>query len=234
MPIIALSYKHSWYTDVIRERHDSSEYAAKKPQARRKKQKLKLDQIMRVLFKLSKKVTLNMINRLFNENFVSDEVDISYENSEFIQDDYGRLTGDLFIKISTNRRVCRYHIEFQTLNDTSMIIRMFRYGFEKAIELAGSIDVDQTITLEFPRQLVIFLEENEKIKDYLSVKLRLPDGETIPYKVPVMKYWNYTAEDLRQQKMYALLPLQVFKSRKIIQAIYKSQKTLGIIKPPEV
>jgi len=230
MAVAAPIYKLSWYNGIIREKNNS-DYEAKRKTAKaansvqKKGHKLKLDQIMRVLFRLSKQTTLNMINRLFDEGFTSEEVEVHYGNSEFIQDNYDRIMGDLFIALRKSKQVFRYHIEFQTLNDSSMVIRMFRYGFEKAIELAGSKDADQSIILEFPRQLVIFLEENKKIQDPLTMMLRLPNGEVIPYTVPVMKYWKYTAEELREQKMYSLLPLQAFKLRKQIEAIYKSRKT---------
>ena len=68
--------------------------------------------------------------------------------------------------------------------------------------------------------VVRFLEENKNIKNELYFRLRLPDEQEIKFKVPVMKYWEYCAEDLKDKKMYALLPLQVFKSRKSIKAIY--------------
>lgn len=101
-------YSYSWYHEVIREKKTRA-YVTKR-------YKIKLDQIMRVLFKLSRKVTLNMMNQLFGENFDSEQVDIHYENSEFIQDDYERITGDLFITIKhkMDGRTYRYHIEFQT------------------------------------------------------------------------------------------------------------------------
>ncbi len=186
-------------------------------------EKLKLDQIMRLLFKLSKKVTINLLNALFDENYKSDEVTIEYGNGEFIDDDYNRIKGDMFINVYKEDYVNRYHIEFQTLNDTSMVIRMFKYGFEKAMETMD-ITSKEEIKLEFPKQLVIFLEENENISDHLSMILVMPDGQEIKYKVPVMQYWKYTPADLEKQKMYALLPLQVFKSRKKINSIYESSR----------
>ena len=103
----------------------------------------------------------------------------------------------MYVTIQKKRHVYRYHIEFQTLNDLSMAIRMFRYGFEKAEEVSNVGSQDE-IRLEFPRQLVIFLEENENIKDQLAFILGLPDGQDIRYTVPVMKYWRYTAEDLKR------------------------------------
>jgi len=183
------------------------------------KEKIKLDQMMKVLFKLSKKVMVNLLNGLFNEDYDYNKVSLEYSNSEFIDDDFGRLYGDVFITIRTDNKSFSYHIEFQTLNDNSMAIRMFRYGFEKAVEQCGD-DINTETILYYPKQLVIFLEENKNIRDELYFKLKLPDEQEIKFKVPVMKYWEYGAEDLKNKKMYALLPLQVFKSRKSIKSIY--------------
>lgn len=185
------------------------------------KEKIKLDQIMKVLFKLSKKVMINLLNGLFDENYDYRKVSIEYSNSEFVDDDFERLFGDMFITVRANESTFSYHIEFQTLNDNSMAIRMFRYGFEKAVERAG-YEENEEITLFYPKQLVIFLEENKNIKDEIYFKLRLPYEQEIRFSVPVMKYWKYSAEDLKDKKMYALLPLQVFKSRKKIKSIYDS------------
>jgi len=68
------------------------------------------------------------------------------------------------------------------------------------------------------------LEENENISDRLYMTLVLPDGQKLRSTVPVMQYWKYTPLDLESQKMYALLPLQVFKFRKKIMSIYESNR----------
>ncbi len=147
-------------------------------------EKIKLDQMMKVLFKLSKKVMVNLLNALFNEDYDCNEVSIEYSNSEFVDDDFDRICGDIFITVRTKNKSFSYHIEFQTLNDNSMAIRMFRYGFEKAVEKAGDENNEETI-LYYPKQLVIFLEENRNIKDELYFKLRLPDDQEIRFSVPV-------------------------------------------------
>jgi len=187
-----------------------------------KREKIKLDQMMKVLFKLSKKVMVNLLNALFDEDYDYKKVSIEYSNTEFVDDEFERLYGDIFITVRTENKSFSYHIEFQTLNDNSMAIRMFRYGFEKAVERAGD-ENNEEITLYYPKQLVIFLEENKNVKDELYFKLRLPDGQEIRFSVPVLKYWKYSAEDLMNKKMYALLPLQVFKSRKKIKTIYDNE-----------
>jgi hypothetical protein len=181
-------------------------------------EKIKLDQIMKVLFNLSNKVIIDLMNALFNENFKYDEVEIEHSNSGFIKDDYERIIGDMFITIRENEHIYRYHIEFQTLNDQSMVIRMFRYGFEKAVETADN-SIKDDIKLEFPKQLVIFLEENENIKDSLSFEMELPDKNSVKYTVPD---WKYSAQDLKDKRMYALLPY------KILHRIYKRMYALAI------
>jgi hypothetical protein len=190
---------------------------------RKQQEIIKLDQILKLLFRMSKKVTIDLLNGLFEEEFSSDEVSVEYGNSEFIKDDLDRIIGDVFINIHKGTYLYHYHIEFQTTNDNSMVIRMFQYGFEKALELNNAAGQEE-IRLDFPKQLVIFIEENENIADELSLVVVLPDGKEVRYKIPTMKYWQYSAEDLKNKKLYALLPLQVFKLRKRIAAIYNSNR----------
>ncbi len=77
----------------------------------------------------------------------------------------------------------------------------------------------------FPKQIVIFLEENNAIGDELSFRIRLPGGTEVMYTVPVLKLWTLTPRDLQEQKLFALLPLQVFRSRKRMRLIAKSRRT---------
>ncbi|XID93437.1 hypothetical protein ACF3MZ_02570 [Paenibacillaceae bacterium WGS1546] len=194
------------------------------------REKLKLDQMMRVLFRLSKRLTVQLINGLFGERFANEEVkSIHYGNAEFITDGYDRIVGDLFLKLVTARGTFHYHVEFQTLNDQSMVIRMFRYGFEKAVELASGTEDSRgrkgMPLIAFPRQIVIFLEENEAVGDELSFRLLLPDGLETVYTVPVLRYWTLSPQDLQERRLFALLPLQVFRSRKNMRRIAASRRT---------
>jgi hypothetical protein len=59
----------------------------------KKRESIKLDQIMKVLFKLSKNIMIDLMNGLFDEDFISNEVTIEYGNSEFIRDNFDRIVG---------------------------------------------------------------------------------------------------------------------------------------------
>src|SRR5690606_3549335 len=158
-----------------------------------------------------------------------DVIAIHYSNAEMISDDLSRFVGDLHVKLETVLGAYRYHVEFQTLNDQSMAIRMFRYGLEMALEVAAAEDTQESSSsvnrlplIAFPRQVVLFLEENEAIGESVAFRLRLPDGQEIAYEVPAVRYWQWSPQDLRNKRMYALLPLQVFKARKRIRSISDS------------
>lgn len=187
-------------------------------------ERVKLDEILKSLFSVSGKVLINMLNSLFKENYAVETTAVSFASNEFVDDEYHILRGDLFFKLSAASKANHYHIEIQTLNDDRMVIRMLEYGISKAREIA-KYEGDQEETLFYiPQQLVIFIEQNLKIKDELRLRLFFPDGQEVRYRVPVMKYWEYGKEEIIEQKLYPLLPLQVFKLRYEMEKI-KSRKT---------
>lgn len=191
-------------------------------------EKVKLDEILKFLFSTSKKVLVNLLNGIFQENFNADEVNLSVSNNEFIMDTFDTLRGDVFFDILNNEsKKISYHLEFQTRNDSTMVIRMFEYGFKKGKEQAENTDDFKTIY--FPKQKVIFIEENKNIKDIIKLKIVLPDEQAFIYSVPVMKYWKYTDIELLENKMYPLLPLQLFNLRKELE-YYRRKNDIEKIK----
>jgi hypothetical protein len=188
-----------------------------------KNEEVKLDAILKSLFSTSQQVLINFINRMFDKDYHYGEVDVTYGKTEFPLEDfsYDFIKADLILNFSEEEKKTVYHIEFQTKNDTSMAIRMFQYGFHIGKE--GSILDNDTKVVYFPKQLVIFIEENSKIKDQLVLVIVFPDGEKVDYSVPVMKYWEYTDIKLIEEKLYILLPLQIFKFRRIFESIKRKK-----------
>ena len=67
----------------------------------KKTEKIKLDQMMKIMFKLSKKVTVNLLNALFDEDYDYKKVNISYGNSEFLLDNLKKIQADMFITVQS-------------------------------------------------------------------------------------------------------------------------------------
>jgi hypothetical protein len=66
-------------------------------------QRVKLDEILKSLFAVSKKVLVMMMNSLFQENFDEETTEVTFENSEFVFHEYDIIRRDLFLKISKNK-----------------------------------------------------------------------------------------------------------------------------------
>lgn len=62
------------------------------------------------------------------------------------------------------------------------------------------------------------------------MRLIFPDGQKIYYAVPVMKYWEYDDRRLIKEKMYPLLPLQLFKLRYNLDKIARSKNNSNALK----
>ena len=111
------------------------------------KEKVKLDEVLKYLFSTSTKVLLKLLNGVFNENFNEDEVNLTVSNNEFIEDTLSVIRGDMFFDIiKNNSKKASYHLEFQTKNDNTMVVRMFEYGLKKGKE-SSSIDEDTKIKI---------------------------------------------------------------------------------------
>lgn len=193
-----------------------------------KKESVKLDEVLKYLFNVSNKVLVNLLNALFDENFAEDEVNISIGNNEFIEHSLDVLRGDMFYDVLDKEGNMKpgYHIEFQTKNDSTMVIRTFEYGFRKARDGASSIDSIKTIY--FPKQKVIFFEENKNIENELKLRIVFPDDSEYMYEVGVMKYWQYSKEEILEKKMYPLIPLQLFNLRKELKRLSAKNDIEGI------
>ena len=82
---------------------------------------------------------------------------------------------------------------------------------------------DNIKRLYFPKQKVIFFEENKNIEDSLKLMIVFGEEKEFLYQVDVMKYWEYSDEDLIEKKMYPLIPLQLFNLRKKLHSAKKKK-----------
>ncbi|MCL2815259.1 MAG: hypothetical protein FWD23_11725 [Oscillospiraceae bacterium] len=188
---------------------------------------LDMDEIMKMMFGLSDRLTIRMINSLFGKDIALD-AKVTAESAEkhrfsLSEPAIDEIRTDMILNISGER----YHIEFQTVNDKAMPVRMFEYGFVIAIQEVKSYisHFKDGIKLDYPKQYVIFVEQDDDIPEReLSMAVTLWDGDEKEYKVPLMKYWTETTDSLEAKHLEPLLPLQVFKIRKSLAAIAKSKK----------
>jgi predicted transposase/invertase (TIGR01784 family) len=187
-----------------------------------RRESVKLDEIMRLLFDMSKETLVNMLNGLFNETFDPELVDITKDNGKFVNEQLEIIEGDLFLRVFVpgGEKPLLFHIEFQTNEDGTMAIRVLRYGLNKAIEnqiLSGGARI-----LYMPKSLVIHIEEHKNIPDEYKDIIMFADGDIKEFTVPVLKYWKLSEDYLIKHNLFPLLPLQIFLLRAELDKLTKN------------
>ena len=181
-----------------------------------------LDETLKFLCGVSEQMLIMMMNGLFGLDFDPNDANITVKktNNEFISSHFDTLRGDLFLEIATPMRTYQFHIEFQMRHDPHMIIRMFEYSMQNAIDNARrEFHTSKEYIIRLPKQLVIYFEKNASIPDELSVYVEFPNGFVHEYTVPTMKYWEHDAKTLAEKKLFNLLPLLLFTLRAELDAI---------------
>ena len=212
-----------------------------KPKPQKRAKRAKIDEIMKHLFSVSKPTLVKMINSLFNEDFEPETVEIVQSNPEFGDFELEIIRGDMFLRFremaekSGRPKYC--HVEFQTRRDRLMGIRVFSYDFKKAVENerlenANSDTDNSEVVLYMPKSLVIHVEQHKKIpKERYRVKIIFTDEnnqeQVINYTVPVLRYWEYDEKKLISEKLYPLLPLQLFMLRSELEKMSRRKNPQG-------
>ena len=192
--------------------------------SKERQESVKLDEVMRLLFDMSKPVLVNMINNLFGERFDPDIVEISKDNGKFVNEQLNMLEGDFFLRIvESSGKPHLYHIEFQTFRDDTISVRILQYDIEKAIERENMEQVTkQRRRLYLSHSIVIQVEPHDDIPDAYIDEIVFEDGFVKERVIPVLKYWTLTTAEMVERGLYPLLPLQVFLQRSRLDKMTKA------------
>ena len=164
------------------------------------------DDVFRTMVEKLPYLTVPLINEVFETSY-PENVEITQLRNEHQQEN-GEIITDCCLKIG--RKL--YHIECQSIDDTTMAIRMIEYDFAIAIENAQKIN--RRYRIEFPRSCVIYLRSNKNTPDSLEVEVIFPDGKMHLYEIPTVKMENYTKDSIFEKNLLMLLPFYVMRYEK--------------------
>lgn len=164
------------------------------------------DDVFRTMIEKMPYLAVPLINEVFHTSYPED-VKITQLRNEHQQEN-GEIITDCCLKIG--RKL--YHIECQSIDDTTMAIRMIEYDFAIAIENAQKIN--RRYRIEFPRSCVIYLRSNKNTPDSLEVEVIFPDGKMHLYEIPTVKMENYTKDSIFEKNLLMFLPFYVMRYEK--------------------
>ena len=179
------------------------------------------DKIFKRILTLSNVAVINFINGIFGKNFPKDSK-LTYNWTENIKNSLEKTIADTIITVNDTEKV---HAEVQINNDSTIAIRVFDYGYQDALKYRKT-ETDRII-LEFPQSKVIFLEHNSNTPDMVILELKFGNQGNFEYKIPAMKFLDYSIDELNKQHLVILLPLYLLKLRKEIE---KEQSTENALK----
>ena len=169
------------------------------------------DKIFKRILTLSSVAVINFINGIFGKNFPLDSK-LTYNWTENIKDSLKKTIADAVITVNSADKV---HTEAQIGNDSTIVVRVFDYGYQEALKYK-TVDGDR-IRLDFPEPKIIYLEHDGGTPDEVTLELNFKGQGKIEYKVPTIKFLDYSIEEIDKQHLVILLPLYLLKLRRDIE-----------------
>lgn len=190
---------------------------------------IQMDAIMKKLFSIKNPIPIiDFLNSIYGDN-ISYDAKISYSDKEIInrKNNSSKLISfyaDMYITITDGNDVYEYALEFQTIFDKEIAVRVFRYSFERAVKLADYSNAKESIKLKMPEPYIILIEETDGVNDTIKLEMEFGKGVIFNYDIKVLKYWTYDIKKLYEKNVYLLYPLQIFKLRKRMNEVSISNK----------
>ena len=170
------------------------------------------DDVFRTLLNDCSELILPVLNEAFGEHYTGTERIEFLPNEHFLPHEDGdaekRITDSCFTVTSEESgQPKRYHIESQSTEDNTMLIRIFEYDTQIALD-SGNVD-GNTLTVRFPHTAILYLRHTRNTPDAMTIRMIVPNGQ-ISYKVPVLKVQSYDAEELFRKNLLFLIPFHLF------------------------
>ena len=166
------------------------------------------DDVFRTMIEKMPYLAVPLINEVFHTSYPHDVPIVQLRNEH--QQENGEIITDSCLKIGGKL----YHIECQSLDDTTMAIRMIEYDFSIAVENAQK--QGRRYRMDFPKSRVLYLRSGNNTPDFLEVEMALANGNIVLYQIPTIKLETYTKDGIFEKKLLMLLPFYIMRYEKDI------------------
>ncbi len=206
------------------------------------------DDVFRTLVNDCRQLVIPVINEVFGENYTGSEIIEFLPNEHFLNQQDGqedkRITDTTF-KIAAAvygnyddacpagngtaaGKQKTYHLECESTPDRKILIRIFEYDAQIALDYESCIDGNE-LRLSFPHSAVLFLRSNRNTPDIMRVTVETPGGN-VSYGIPALKIANYTLDKIFEKKLFFLIPFYIFSYERRFGEIDGDKQKLDALK----
>ena len=172
-----------------------------------------------------------VLNEVFDKNYTGREKIVPHPNEHFINQQDGkeqkRVTDSALSIISENGEEDKYVFECQSNADDTLIIRIFEYITQVALD-SGEI-INHKLIVTIPNAAVLFLRANKTTPNAMTIFINTPGG-SVNFDVPIMKVNSYSLEQIFEKNLYFLLPFYIFNLEKNFPKYEKNSEELENLK----
>ncbi|MBR0167052.1 MAG: hypothetical protein IJQ08_00100 [Synergistaceae bacterium] len=196
-----------------------------------KKKSTPYDDVYRTMMNDCITLLIPLVNEVFGKHYTGSEKIVFRPNEHFINQQDGheqkRITDSSFSIISNDGSEEKFIIECQSKNDDTMLIRIFEYITQEALD-SGTVSNYQLI-VTIPNAAVLFLRSNSNTPDYMNIIINTPGG-SVSFDVHIIKVNAYSLQQLFDKNLFFLLPFYIFNLEDDFPKFNKDKKALESLK----
>lgn len=174
------------------------------------------DSVFKTMLNKLPELMVPLVNESFGRDYPEDTPVVPYRDE--YQTPKGTRVVDSVFRL--DRRL--YHIECQSTSDSTMVVRMIEYDF--TVALNDALASGKPYVMQFPSSCVLYLRDPSSMPDVLSMEVRLADGASFEYRVPVIKAQDYTSERIFSRRLLVLLPFYLMRYENAIAKIESDEE----------
>ncbi|MCD7750753.1 MAG: hypothetical protein LUI10_03280 [Lachnospiraceae bacterium] len=186
------------------------------------------DDVFRTLLNDCRQLVIQLVNEVFGENYTGEEEVVFSPNEHFLnQQDGGedkRITDTSFSILGV--KAGKYLLECQTNPDSSMLVRIFEYSTQVALD-ESKISGD-TLEVVIPNCAILFLRSTRNTPEQMHIRFQFRE-EYFTYDIPVIKMQQYTLDDLLRKNLLFLLPFYIFTYDRKLQEYDTNEEKLNAL-----
>ena len=167
------------------------------------------DDAFRTMLNDCSPLVIPLVNEMFGKDYKGDEEVIFHPDTHYVNQEGGheekRITDSFFSIVSDTEE--RYLLECQSTSDNSMLVRLFEYATQAALD-SHTID-DFCLKVTIPAVAVLFLRSTRTTPTKMRVEISTPGGD-VGFGVPTLRMRDYTLDDIFRRHLFFLIPFYIF------------------------